>query len=145
MCPDGLNPMQNRSRNLWCASGAIESVLHHPNRVCPCLYGRPDPGSAKGCAQARQGSSYVRRSGERQEHRAASTQGPPEGPAQGRYLGVWRLDRLGRGLRDLIQLTQDLEGRGIGLESLTEKIDTVSTPGKPVFHVFAALAEFERN
>ena len=58
---------------------------------------------------------------------------------------VWRLDRLGRSLRDLIQLTQDLQGRGVGLESLTERIDTVSTTGKLVFHVFAALAEFERN
>ena len=64
---------------------------------------------------------------------------------KGDTLVVWRLDRLGRSLRDLIQLTQDLQGRGIGLESLTEKIDTFSTTGKLVFHVFAALAEFERN
>lgn len=64
---------------------------------------------------------------------------------KGDTLVVWRLDRLGRSLRDLIQLTQDLQGRGIGLESLTEKIDTVTTTGKLVFHVFAALAEFERN
>jgi DNA invertase Pin-like site-specific DNA recombinase len=64
---------------------------------------------------------------------------------KGDTLVVWRLDRLGRSLRDLIQLTQDLQGRGIGLESLTEKIDTISTTGKLVFHVFAALAEFERN
>ncbi len=64
---------------------------------------------------------------------------------KGDTLVVWRLDRLGRSLRDLIQLTHDLQGRGIGLESLTEKIDTVSTTGKLVFHVFAALAEFERN
>ena len=64
---------------------------------------------------------------------------------KGDTLVVWRLDRLGRSLRDLIQLTQDLQGRGVGLESLTERIDTVSTTGKLVFHVFAALAEFERN
>lgn len=64
---------------------------------------------------------------------------------KGDTLVVWRLDRLGRSLRDLIQLTQDLQGRGIGLESLTEKIDTISTTGKLVFHVFATLAEFERN
>ncbi len=61
---------------------------------------------------------------------------------KGDTLVVWRLDRLGRSLRDLIQLTQDLQGRGIGLESLTEKIDTFSTTGKLVFHVFAALAEY---
>jgi DNA invertase Pin-like site-specific DNA recombinase len=60
---------------------------------------------------------------------------------KGDTLVVWRLDRLGRSLRDLIQLTQDLQGRGIGLESLTEKIDTFSTTGKLVFHVFAALAD----
>jgi len=59
---------------------------------------------------------------------------------QGDTLVVWRLDRLGRSLRDLIQLTQDLQVRGIGLESLTEKIDTVSTTGKLLFHVFAALS-----
>jgi DNA invertase Pin-like site-specific DNA recombinase len=64
---------------------------------------------------------------------------------KGDTLVVWRLDRLGRSLRDLIQLTQDLQSRGVGLESLTERIDTVSTTGKLVFHVFAALAEFERN
>jgi DNA invertase Pin-like site-specific DNA recombinase len=64
---------------------------------------------------------------------------------KGDTLVVWRLDRLGRSLRDLIQLTQDLQRQGVGLESLTEKIDTVSTTGKLVFHVFAALAEFERN
>ena len=60
---------------------------------------------------------------------------------KGDTLVVWRLDRLGRSLRDLIKLTQDLQGRGIGLESLTEKIDTFSTTGKLVFHVFAALAD----
>ena len=64
---------------------------------------------------------------------------------KGDTLVVWRLDRLGRSLRDLIQPTQDLQGRGIGLESLTEKIDTISTTGKLVCHVFAALADFERN
>ena len=58
---------------------------------------------------------------------------------------VWRLDRLGRSLGDLIQLTTELRSRGVDLESLTEKIETGSPAGKLVFHVFAALAEFERN
>src|ERR1700679_1003686 len=86
-----------------------------------------------------------------EEHASAKNTARPElegcrkAPRKGDTLVVWRLDRLGRSLRDLIQLTQDLQGRGIGLESLTEKIDTVSTTGKLVFHVFAALAEFERN
>ena len=58
---------------------------------------------------------------------------------------VWRLDRLGRSLRHLIDLVGDLEQRGVGLRSLTESIDTSTPGGKPVFHVFGALAEFERD
>src|SRR5262245_24468852 len=63
----------------------------------------------------------------------------------GDVLVVWRLDRLGRNLRDLVKIVADLEANGVGLESLTEKIETVSSTGKLVFHVFAALAEFERH
>jgi DNA invertase Pin-like site-specific DNA recombinase len=63
----------------------------------------------------------------------------------GDTLTVWRLDRLGRSLSDLVQIVTDLETRGIGFESLHEKIDTTSAVGRLVFHVFAALAEFERN
>ena len=63
----------------------------------------------------------------------------------GDTLVVWRLDRLGRSLRDLVQIAGDLEKRGIAFESLMEKIETESAAGRLVFHVFAALAEFERN
>lgn len=63
----------------------------------------------------------------------------------GDTLVVWRLDRLGRNLPDLVQIVTELELRGIGFESLTEKIETGSAAGKLVFHVFAALAEFERG
>jgi DNA invertase Pin-like site-specific DNA recombinase len=63
----------------------------------------------------------------------------------GDVLVVWRLDRLGRSLPDLVSIVSDLEKQGIGFESLTEKIETGSAAGKLVFHVFAALAEFERN
>ena len=63
----------------------------------------------------------------------------------GDTLTVWRLDRLGRSLADLIRIVNDLEARGIGFASVTENIDTTTTAGKLVFHVFAALAEFERN
>ncbi len=58
---------------------------------------------------------------------------------------VWRLDRLGRSLPDLVQIVAGLERSGIRFESLGEKIETNSTAGKLVFHVFAALAEFERS
>lgn len=63
----------------------------------------------------------------------------------GDALTVWRLDRLGRSLPDLVRIVGDLERRGIAFESITEKIETGSAAGKLVFHVFAALAEFERN
>jgi DNA invertase Pin-like site-specific DNA recombinase len=63
----------------------------------------------------------------------------------GDTLVVWRLDRLGRSLKDLIVLVEELESRQIGLRSLQEKIDTTTSGGKLVFHLFGALAEFERN
>ena len=58
---------------------------------------------------------------------------------------VWRLDRLGRSLRHLIELLTELERAGIGFQSTTEAIDTTTSGGKLVFHIFGALAEFERN
>ncbi|MBS0212571.1 MAG: recombinase family protein [Proteobacteria bacterium] len=64
---------------------------------------------------------------------------------QGDVLVVWRLDRLGRSLADLVQIVTELEQHGVGFESLTEKIDTTNASGKLIFHLFAALAEFERN
>ncbi len=63
----------------------------------------------------------------------------------GDTLVVWRLDRLGRSLPDLVQVVTELEQRGVHFESLTEKIETGSASGKLQFHVFAALAEFERG
>ena len=64
---------------------------------------------------------------------------------EGDSLVVWRLDRLGRSLKDLISWSGYLEDQGIGLVSLQESIDTTSSTGKLVFHMFGALAEFERN
>jgi len=64
---------------------------------------------------------------------------------KGDTLVVWRLDRLGRSLPDLVRIVAELDHDGIGFESLTEKIETASASGKLVFHVFAALSEFERN
>jgi DNA invertase Pin-like site-specific DNA recombinase len=63
----------------------------------------------------------------------------------GDTLVVWRLDRLGRSLRHLIDVVSDLERRGVALRSLREAIDTSTPGGKLIFHVFGALAEFERD
>lgn len=60
-------------------------------------------------------------------------------------LVVWRLDRLGRSLRHLIDSLTELEEMGVGFRSLSESIDTTSPGGRLVFHVFGALAEFERE
>lgn len=60
-------------------------------------------------------------------------------------LVVWRLDRLGRSLKHLIELMTELENNGIHFKSLQESIDTSTSGGKLIFHVFGALAEFERN
>ncbi|HMB05923.1 MAG TPA: recombinase family protein [Isosphaeraceae bacterium] len=58
---------------------------------------------------------------------------------KGDVLVVWRLDRLGRSLRHLIELMNDLEGQGIGFQSITEAIDTTSSGGTLVFHIFAKI------
>lgn len=63
----------------------------------------------------------------------------------GDTLVVWRLDRLGRSITHLITTVSELEAQGIGFMSVTEGIDTTTNGGKLVFHIFGALAEFERN
>jgi DNA invertase Pin-like site-specific DNA recombinase len=63
----------------------------------------------------------------------------------GDALVVWRLDRLGRSLKHLIETITSLHTKGIGFKSLTEQIDTTTSGGKLIFHIFGALAEFERD
>jgi DNA invertase Pin-like site-specific DNA recombinase len=58
---------------------------------------------------------------------------------------VWRLDRLGRSLKHLIQLIEDLADRSVGFRSLSEGMDTTTAGGKLIFSIFGALAEFERS
>jgi len=64
---------------------------------------------------------------------------------KGDTLVVWKLDRLGRSIRHLIDTIQSLHDRGVGFKSLQESIDTTTSGGKLVFHIFSALAEFERD
>ena len=63
----------------------------------------------------------------------------------GDTLVVWKLDRLARSVRQLVETAEDLAKRQIGLKVLTQAIDTASPGGRLVFHVFAAVAEFERE
>ncbi len=63
----------------------------------------------------------------------------------GDVLVVWRLDRLARSLRHLLQLIDELDGRGVGFRSLSESIDTTTATGRLVLHLFGALGEFERD
>src|SRR5919112_1710451 len=63
----------------------------------------------------------------------------------GDTLVVWRLDRLGRSLKHLIETVTTLQEKGIGFKSLTESIDTTTSGGRLVFNIFASLAEFERE
>lgn len=58
---------------------------------------------------------------------------------------VWKLDRLGRSLKHLISTVNELSDREVGFESLEEKLDTTTASGKLLFHIFGALAEFERE
>ncbi|HHT0062924.1 TPA: recombinase family protein [Raoultella planticola] len=63
----------------------------------------------------------------------------------GDTLVIWRLDRLSRSLKDLIEMVKLLESKTVGLMSLQESVDTTSSSGMLIFHLFGALAEFERN
>ncbi len=64
---------------------------------------------------------------------------------KGDVLVVWKLDRLGRSLKNLIDVVTELDTLGIGFRSITESIDTTTSGGKLIFHIFGALAEFERS
>ena len=64
---------------------------------------------------------------------------------KGDVLVVWKLDRLARSLKDLVEIISNLENKGVGFRSLTESIDTTSPGGKLIFHIFGALSEFEHS
>ena len=64
---------------------------------------------------------------------------------RGDALVVWKLDRLGRSMAHLIDTVHELEARGVGFRSLTEGVDTTTPGGTLVFHIFGALAQFERD
>lgn len=63
----------------------------------------------------------------------------------GDVIVIWKLDRLGRSLKHLVELVTQLTERGVGLRSLNDPVDTTSSQGKLIFNIFASLAEFERD
>lgn len=64
---------------------------------------------------------------------------------EGDVVIIWKLDRLARSLKDLVSLVNEIQGKGGALHSLNDQIDTTTPHGKFTFHIFAALAEFERD
>jgi DNA invertase Pin-like site-specific DNA recombinase len=121
---------------------------------CPPAYGAY--GSGKGACVRRQWGCPARRSRQRSSCIFARhlTQTSSERPGlqealnhlrAGDTLVVWRLDRLGRTLKHLIATISDLSERGIGFKSLQENMATTTSGGKLIFHIFGALAEFERE
>ena len=68
-----------------------------------------------------------------------------EGISEGDSLIVWRLDRMGRSVRHLVEVNETLTRRGASFESLTEKLDTSNPMGEFVFHILAATAQLERE
>ena len=63
----------------------------------------------------------------------------------GEVVVVWKLDRMSRNLKDLIELIKYFEDKGVGVKSITENIDTTTPSGKLIFHIFGSMAEFERD
>ena len=64
---------------------------------------------------------------------------------KGDVVVVWKLDRLARSLKDLVALVNQIQEKGASFQSVNDQIDTTSAHGKFTFHIFAALAEFERD
>ncbi|SKC19693.1 recombinase family protein [Dyadobacter psychrophilus] len=64
---------------------------------------------------------------------------------EGDIIYIYKLDRLGRSLKHLLEMTSDFEKRGIGLVSINDSIDTTTAQGRLIFNIFASLAEFERD
>ena len=111
------------------------SWTNHANWLCPRFNRRPEAGCERVFEDTASGAKAER----------IGLVALMEILRAGDTVVIWRMDRLGRSLKDLIALVERLEAVGVGLRSLQEKIDTTSSGGRLVFHLFGALAEFERN
>lgn len=111
----------------------FRTAVVHAGRLRTSFDARSGAGAAARCSAGRRLRAHLRGNRVRRPAREGDT------------LVVWRLDRLARSLLQLIDTIEDLDARGIGFRSLTETIDTTTAGGRMNFHVFGALAEFERN
>jgi hypothetical protein len=138
--------VRNQRRTTSPVTGFCNAPAHGtPARLRPRLHHRPAtpaPGRRLGTRRLLPG---VHRDRQRRPRRPAHPRAAPGPAAPGDTLVVWKLDRLGRSLRHLVDTVAGLAEHGIGFRSLQEAIDTTTPGDKLVFHVFAALAEFERD
>jgi DNA invertase Pin-like site-specific DNA recombinase len=115
------------------------------DRLCPRVDRRPEPClAARRAAEAGCGKIFT------EQMSGAAADCPAlhdalEFARSGDTLIVWKLDRLARSMKQLIETVETLRVRGIGFRSLTEALDTTTAQGRLVFHMFGALAEFERS
>lgn len=110
-----------------------------------CLTSTRELRCAARCPEGSRLREDLRREGLQRPAGTAGAQGRSRLYPGRRCPRVWKLDRLARSLKQLIETIEGLEGKQTGFRSLTEAIDTTTSGGRLVFHIFAALAEFERS
>ena len=135
-CASALNATRCRSR-------PVETIA---DRLGPRFDRRPKPCLAAGRVESEAGGQKIFT----EQMSGAVTDRPAlqdalEFARSGDTLIVWKLDRLAWSMRQLIETIENLRVRGIGFRSLTETLDTMTAQGRLVFHMFGALAEFERS
>ena len=117
---------------------------HGKNRICKGLHKRPEFGLAVRSTER----SWLREGVFRAQSGIKARLELAEAIKylrKGDTLVVYRFDRLGRSLRDLLNIISELHEKGVSIQSLKDNIDTSSTSGKLMMHIFASLAEFERD
>ncbi len=116
-----------------------------PGRLRASLHGRADDGVAARRAASRRVRADSRRSASGASRSRPGLSRALEDLGAGDTLGVWRLDRLGRSLRDLLDISEMLRERDVGLRSLTDHIDTGTAAGRMLYAVLGAVAQLERD
>ena len=132
-------------QKLWYRTNTFLGFLHHEDRLRARLHRCPGNPPTTGCAHTRQVQSHLSGEGVRGQADRPELIRLLDNARKGDVVIVWKLDRLARSLRQLIDTMALFHERGVELQSLTENINTTTPSGKLTFHLFAALAEFERD